>query len=549
MSETLRRRTKAIPDGETSSSRSTGSPTSSLAGFSLAAWANTNREKALTRDGMKSWFPKKIISITNPADIPAPSSADPSRTPSVVPSRSSSLSTRPPSTSFSESTTTVTNGADELAKLKDVLFKSAVAREREVSATSTSGDSTAETDSEALLGASILAEPSALSLTAPVKIPTPTPTIHEELSSKEDPEAKVHEGEPAELKKSASSAFSLVEHTNSPTAILPTPTPAPTKPPLPSRPSFSPSVPALPPAPPRRTHTPAASADSSTANSILQAWRTKAAATDKQALMNNAKEGLKRWGANWASANTAGRGVAGRLNGAGEVDTATNGRAESGGSSNGDRDLSYKDFRATKQSLDLPAGAYIDLASTSIGSDSSDPIPIASVAPSSVKSFDPSSPNSRDTSSDTSSSLKRRISVSTSAGYFVPAPGQSTTRISSPSPAASFSTSPTTPSKLPPLPRKDGPGASPVVGYQGSKMMAIPGIRDESRREAVKEDHIEEIAPTSVEVKERVKLVVPAWLLPGRAGTFAPPSLAGASALTEGSQETETRTEAGVSEQ
>jgi len=270
-----------------------------------------------------------------------------------------------------------------------------------------------------------------------------------------------------------------------------------TAPPLPNRPAWikptdldlpTPVAPpaSLPPPPPpiRRSpsHNASASVDSpssaipsNTTASLLSSWRAKAA--DKEALAQSvlqAKESMRKWGAGWNARRTAGRPA--DAEGAGLMQETTPTKEE-------DQE-DYRDYRKRAKS-GLDEASYYGPSESREASP-----PISPRRPSHTKSQSTASP-SRMRASSTAST---HSTLANATAHFDPVSSSSTSSLSAvqpqlntskPLPVPSPSTSPSKPPGM-----MGGSPAGGGYGYRPATMMQLPGIRDESRKKLVSEDHL-----------------------------------------------------------
>lgn len=420
---------------------STSSSSTTLAAFSLSAWASREGKLKEGKDEKrKSWF--------SPTRSQSPSHSSSSLTP----------------TNHNDPTKSSTDHAESTAiassRLRDIL-KSDTDR----STSSTHPDSTSESVS--------ISRPasSALSLTAP----TTASLSHHQISSDADVQLGYNSDVVpiGKLPRLSASADNLpLDPASIPLPDSKSPSFVDARPHLPSRPSFTKaSSSTLLPPPPRRTVAHEASASIGTASSLISAWRTKA--TDKEALaagVAQAKDTMKRWGATWQAARrptttttTEDRSTSGGESSGGErgrrVSTAPD-FGEPRSESEGRRSESYREHRASKEKT-----AQSKVASTSAGE--------ATSREGSIRST---------TSTTAPISIIRRGSLSTStAGHFLPAVSPPTTKVSTTGISEVVSTSGG---------RVVSPSSPPNTRtYARQSKMAIPGIRDTVRKQTVAEDH------------------------------------------------------------
>ncbi|KAK4701036.1 hypothetical protein P7C70_g5201, partial [Phenoliferia sp. Uapishka_3] len=489
----------------------TSSSASSLSGFSLSSWRDSSTKPKDGATKRTSWF--------------APRSASATPTNTTPPASLPSLSR----TSTNASSTTTASNVEEpeskeisATRLKDILTKRAQDREKEketARASLVEGNRETNGTRPPLL--------SGLSLTAPS-------SESEKREAPTTPDGVRRGAVPSSGRsRSASSVPDVTLEAPSPTSSVPPQFPsismstsvssldlnAPTSssssaPTIPNSRSFATNLSASPPTtlaapllPPRRpshsgsvsvdSGTPSTSATSSTSpqttSSILASWRTKAA--DKQALaagVAQAKDTMKRWGANWNA-----RRAALAAESASEEDEGREGEANSsppqdGGNSfggNKTRDPSpgageYRDYRAGKGKARNGNGSYFGAANEGTASDvgvvGGSTMTTASMPISSEETTPRRKP---DTVRGDASRRRASGSLSSSpisGGLFTPAASQPTTKLST---APTFG-SPTNVAAAPPTPIKD------ARSYKKAPTMAVPGIRDQSRRQAVAEDHV-----------------------------------------------------------
>ncbi|KAK4055468.1 hypothetical protein OIV83_000014 [Microbotryomycetes sp. JL201] len=511
---------------------STASTTSSLSGFSLSSWRDTKSLKEATQnvvngtgagDKRRSWFGTSAKAGT------AQSSSNGGR--------SSPAGTSTASTDL--------KSEDSATRLKDLLEKRARSRERErakeeqerrqqvVLTADTGSTETSDVFGQVRTAAAPTPEQlSALSLTAPQKVASASTPELDSLSKEgfavdvsetaslaasgperstiysaspaESVEALVipssstgstSVSEPSQTSQSAPSSSSPLQEREDPIAGPPVATEKPRPPPVPSRPSFVKAE--TPPPPPRRpTHQVSQSVDSgstATTASLLASWRTKAA--DKQALaagVAQAKDTMKRWGANWQARRAAAAAAA-----AGEVDEfdpttspMQDGSSVVPGSSPAhavEHGETYRDYRASKTNK---TGDYYGSTSAPIS------VPGSSTSAAAVgggRSRQVSSSGSPGTSPLGAGVVRNRTaslsSSPSSAGHFNPTAASPTTKLTT-----ATTTFPSQPSMLTSSPPGGG-GAGAMTGqqpraYKAMTMMSIPGIRDESHRQAVARDHL-----------------------------------------------------------
>lgn len=496
------------------------SSTSSLSSFSLSSWRESRASTATAStsptngagagDKRRSWF--------GAGRLPSQGSSTP---PTNASQPSLGRTNTDDSASSIDSTSTKTSVEDSASRLRDILSKRAQSREREretrVADSIKEADQLEEDEEQ---GASSTPKLSGLSLTAPKSSSTPssTSTSSSLLGDLLEPPSstRLATSEAAAVSKTPltespmASVEALIEPSTQPLPTLPTsqshpslssvePSPSPpgststvAPPPIPSRPSFTKTLPSTPPPPPRRapTHQSTQSADSAaaatSASSLLSSWRTKAA--DKQALaagVAQGKEMMKRWGATW---NAKRAGVEEEEEGEQQEDVGAQqdgGRSLSrerrrgeGSPSRGGEggSESYRDYRAGKK------GAKEEEEATSAA-----PISIAAQEPSARRARE-SSAASPPRSTNTRTHRSTLSSSPSSAGHFTPA---------APSPTTKLSTAPTFAAGSPVI---KPVSTTPARAYKPATMMAIPGIRDESRRNAVASDHV-----SAEEVKGKVE--------------------------------------------
>nr|CRX79013.1 hypothetical protein ls5930a1_00066 [Leucosporidium scottii] len=527
------------PDGSAAPIKS-GSSSSSLSSFSLSSWRESRASAATAStsptttgagagDKRRSWF--------GGGRSPSQGSSTPPTNASL--NSLGRTNTNDSSTSL-DSTSTKTGVEDSAARLRDILSKRAQSRERERETRIGAADSIKEDDgAEEAEADKVTSKPSALSLTAPKSTtPSATPSPASLLAPSPIP---LHTSDsqriapaPRPLTESpVGSATGTPELSSSPLPALPSsspaaplpssqstpslstkterpPSPAPSTtstlastsslapPAVPSRPSFTKTLPSTPPPPPRRspTHQTTLSADSSTTatSSILSSWRTKAA--DKEALaagVAQAKDTMKRWGATWNA----------RKAGAGKDSVAEDAEDDVGASSppqDGGRSLSSSREREVEGSPTRKDESYRDYRAGKRNNGNGDYFPTdpstssPSTAPISMPDVPSAARPARDFTTAVSASPPRpsttrthrsSLSSSPSAGHFTPA---------APSPTTKLSTAPTFATGSPSLstsPSKTSTTTTaPARAYKPATMMAIPGIRDESRRNAVASDHV-----------------------------------------------------------
>ncbi|GAA5994553.1 Nvj2p [Rhodotorula paludigena] len=277
--------------------------------------------------------------------------------------------------------------------------------------------------------------------------------------------------------------------------VPPTPASPSRPPPLPNRPSFvktqptpppaspSSSVPPAPspllstetafsstrgPAPPPRRHSPSASVDSpnpaTSTSSILSSWRTtRASLADKDALaagVASAKESMRRWGANWAASRAA----------------ASSSSSPAGGTKTRvedlDRPVGDSPLKAPNEEDERGAESYRDYrrraaSPTRTGGGASRPIEVVRTPP------------------------RGGAGAGGAGGHFSPASSSLPSTALSPSHALSSSPSSAAAGAGPARPTvTQPPGAAGMGGYRPAQMMTLPGIRDEARRQRVREDHL-----------------------------------------------------------
>ncbi|GJN89508.1 hypothetical protein Rhopal_002495-T1 [Rhodotorula paludigena] len=280
-------------------------------------------------------------------------------------------------------------------------------------------------------------------------------------------------------------------------AVVPPAPASPSRPPpLPNRPSFvktqptpppaSPSSSAPPapspllstetafsstrgPAPPPRRHSPSASVDSpnpaTSTSSILSSWRTtRASLADKDALaagVASAKESMRRWGANWAASRAA-------ASSSSPSSAGTKTRVE-----DLDRPVGDSPLKAPNEEDERGAESYRDYrrraaSPTRTGGGASRPIEVR-----------------------TPPRGGAGAGVAGAGGHFSPASSSLPSTALSPSHALSSSPSSAAAGAGPARPTvTQPPGAAGMGGYRPAQMMTLPGIRDEARRQKVREDHL-----------------------------------------------------------
>ncbi|ORY78893.1 hypothetical protein BCR35DRAFT_304921 [Leucosporidium creatinivorum] len=519
------------PEGSAAPIKSASS-SSSLSSFSLSSWRESRASAATAStsppttgagagDKRRSWFGGGRSPSQGPATPPANGSL-----------ASLGRTNTNDSTSSVDSTSTKTGVEDSAARLRDILSKRAQSREREKETrVGGAAESIKEDDqAEAAETDESTSKPSGLSLTAPKSTtPSSTPSPVSLLAPSPIP-LRASDSElsiVSQMPLTESPIASLVgtpELSTSPLPSLPTsqstpslstkaerppsPTPSATStiastsslapPPVPSRPSFTKTLPSTPPPPPRRgpTHQTTLSADSATpaTSSILSSWRAKAA--DKEALaagVAQAKDTMKRWGATW-NARKTGAGKETAVVEDAQDDIGASSPPQDGGrslSSSREREVEgsptrkdeYRDYRAGKRSNGN--GDYFP----------TDPSTSSSTAPISMPD-EPSAARTRDFSTAVSTSPPRTsttrthrasLSSSPSAGHFTPAAPSPTTKLST---APTFATGTPSPSASTSPSKSSTATTTPARAYKPATMMAIPGIRDESRRNAVASDHV-----------------------------------------------------------
>ncbi|GAA5937187.1 Nvj2p [Sporobolomyces koalae] len=265
----------------------------------------------------------------------------------------------------------------------------------------------------------------------------------------------------------------------------------------------------LPPPPPpiRRSpsHSASASVDSSltaavptTTASILSSWRAKAA--DKEAIAQSvaqAKESMRKWGAGWNARRTAGRPA--DAEGAGLVvpsdESLSSGKEGLGGVSDaGQEEEGYRDYHRKRASYYAPSESNEPSPPTSPKRPL--PAPPALAHKKSTSTASPTRMRASSVASTTSSTFATATahfeqSASSSPSIQLesairsnPASPPPTTR-STIIPSSSPSTSP-----LKPIPNMMSSGGGSGYPYGRATMMQLPGIRDESRKKLVSEDHL-----------------------------------------------------------
>ncbi|GAA5904623.1 Nvj2p [Sporobolomyces salmoneus] len=513
------------PSKKPSSIKSTNSAAStsvsSLAGLAsakIASWREKKDELGMgeQREGVEkkrtsSWFAKSNQSSpalppgnssTSSLPLPAPSRAESGSSESassfILPLNesepASSTATKPPSVS------STSNHQEEIsaAKLREILTKRAESREQEKKE-----KELALQEEESTLN-KVLPPPetperklSNLSRTAPSDQSKPLPLISFDPSSPSS--------EHPVLPISSSPASSSVTELS--TTSVPVPPTLPARPAwikpehseAPSPVSSSPS--SLPPPPPpiRRSpsHNASASVDSpsssssssttTTTTSILSSWRAKAA--DKEALAQSvaqAKESMKKWGAGWNARRTAGRPADAEGAGLLAEEKPQPTKPQEGE----EVEEGYRDYRKRAKS-------GLDEASYYAPSESREASPPTSPrrAPY-LKSASTASPSRMRASSVAST----HSTLANATAQFDPNSSSPTARLtavqsssassSSPSIKALPAPSPSTSPSKPPGMMGGGTGGGGGYGYGRATMMQLPGIRDESRKKVVSEDHL-----------------------------------------------------------
>lgn len=375
------------------------------------------------------------------------------------------------------------------AKLREILTQRAESRDRErkekelavieAEQKLAEKEEVAESPRVSIPRPSVERQPSNLSLTAPSDIPASLPLISFDAASPSAASPVI----PAQVPLPSSS---------------PDLTATSSAPPLPNRPAWikptdldlpTPVAPptSLPPPPPpiRRSpshnasasvDSPSSSASATTTASLLSSWRAKAA--DKEALAQSvlqAKESMRKWGAGWNARRTAGRPA--DAEGAGLMSETTSQKEE-------DQE-DYRDYRKrTKSGIEDQASYYGPSESREASP------PISPRRPSHTKSHSTASP-SRMRASSTAST---HSTLANATAHFDPVSSSSTTSLSAvqpqlntskPLPVPSPSTSPSKPPGM-----MGGSPAGGGYGYRPATMMQLPGIRDESRKKLVSEDHL-----------------------------------------------------------
>ncbi|KAM0746544.1 hypothetical protein T439DRAFT_383965 [Meredithblackwellia eburnea MCA 4105] len=330
----------------------------------------------------------------------------------------------------------------------------------------------------------------------------------------------------------------------------------PSAPSLPSRPPSimnegSITLPTPPPPPPRRpNHGSSMSVDAGnnapTTASILASWRTKA--SDKQAIaagVAQAKDTMKRWGATWNARRQNTAEVAELEEEHDDSGMASGGEASSppqdlgrslpfGWGANrsnsaspvrGSREDLYKDYRANKAKNGGNTGDYFgSSSSSSSGANTSTSAtngtntpPLAS-GPIPIQSSD-ESPRRRKENAKSRASGAPALASPPAGGLFTPPAPVPTTKLNTQptfapgSPPALSSTAP------PPSSAGSTSPVPPARTYAPARMMAVPGIRDPTHKQAVAEDHV---SAEQLAAKEKAKEGGLAPALPVHVGPSRP---------------------------
>ena len=506
------------------SGTSSGRTTLSSSAVSMySAWkeGRTAKPKEAETDKKKNWFgPSRTASTASGQSTSA------SATP--APASGSASPARPRATSMQGESNDGPQGDQASAsRLRDLLAERARSREREKNERLERAVAAAGVEQ-----ASDLAEladwskkqtkveqfaqlpvPSALSLTAPTAEPSAlketasavsvetevmAPAVAEELSSTASSTRGLTESPAMSLSRfptddsaslappeAVASSYSSTE-----SAAPPVPPRAHSPPPLPSRPAApgdkpvtdSASTPPPPPPPRRASHAPSASVDAAGAgnktSALLGAWRTKAGDIDKEAVaagVAQARESLKRWGANWGNKKVQGEQDD-------ESPVIDGGRVlpSSSGGTAGKADA-YREHRSARSQ-----GAYFAAES---------PTRTAPVT------MGANGERSAGPSHSRRSSMTLGSSPTKGGHAFTPPKTGAGTMLSEVKGAGS----------------PGGKGGKAV--YKPATRMAIPGIRDEVLRRAVAEDHVEAEEEAKATEGDKAKagegeglLARPAWL-------------------------------------
>ncbi|SCZ95768.1 BZ3500_MvSof-1268-A1-R1_Chr8-1g09785 [Microbotryum saponariae] len=214
-----------------------------------------------------------------------------------------------------------------------------------------------------------------------------------------------------------------------------------------------------------------------TANSIISSWRTKA--SDKEAIaagVAQAKDAMKRWGANWSARRKIDEDVSSPPQDDGQSLPSSTSDPTLGKVADG----SYRDYRASKSTA-ARGGEYFHPVSTA-GS-----APVAIVGDGSISVEN----------GDGGRAKKNSLTSSPSKTHFTPAASSPTTKISAVATLAAGSPTEPIPRPLPTTTHKSptSPPNAPARVYKPATMMAIPGIRDDAKRKAIAADHMAAPAP------------------------------------------------------
>ncbi|SGY41127.1 BQ5605_C003g02473 [Microbotryum silenes-dioicae] len=242
---------------------------------------------------------------------------------------------------------------------------------------------------------------------------------------------------------------------------------------------------------------------SGTANSIISSWRTKA--SDKEAIaagVAQAKDAMKRWGANWSARRKIDEDVSSPPQDDGQSLLSSTSDPTLGKAADG----SYRDYRASKSTA-ASGGEYFHPVSTA-GS-----APVAIVGDGSISIEN----------GDGGRAKKNSLASSPSKTHFTPAASSPTTKISAVATLAAGSPTEPIPRPLPTTTHKSptSPPNAPARVYRPATMMAIPGIRDDAKRKAIAADHMAAPAPA-----------------PETAAVVPPPSTSPNTASVNGASET-----------